>query len=233
MSLKGIPFSSIFPAQAVFACRGPGDPGTLLPEESALLGGPVAPERRRDFTLGRVCAREALAGLRPEWSRFPVLRQGDRLPRWPAGVAGAIAHTGGWAAAVAAWSPPFLGLGVDMERLRPVSDRLRRRILRPEELEANAALHDAQEREWDFMLRFSVKESLFKALYPRGGVYLGFQAATVLPPRGAWAADQGALRWRLHQGCGPEFPPGLEGVGAFQRRGEWILTGAWVLAAAG
>jgi len=232
-------FTTIFPEEVSFAFRGPEAPGVLLPEEAAVLGPVGAAERLLDFAQGRQCARTALAGLRAQWAEMPVLRQGERMPQWPPGVVGAIAHAGGAAAAVTAWSPPFLGLGVDLERLRPVSERLWRRILRPEEQQAAAHL-PRESRAVDFMLRFSAKESIFKALYPRGGVYLGFQAATIFPPTGSrpvWPAGageptepngRGEFRWRLHQEGGAEFPAGLEGVGAFQRRGEWVLTGVWV-----
>ena len=229
MSLMEYPFSSFFPTGAAFALLGPTHPGDLLREEAALLPDTVTPERLREFTLGRTCAHSVLAALGPQWARFPVLRQGERLPVWPAGVTGAIAHAGGWAVAVAGQTPPFLGLGVDLERRRPVSERLWRRILRPEEQQQAARLTGTDSRVMDFLLRFSVKESVFKALYPRGGVYLGFQSATVQVPEGAWEQDQGELRWKLHQECGPDFPAGMEGVGGFQRRGEWVLAGVWVL----
>lgn len=215
---------------------------TLLPEERALLGARAAPRRVLEFTLGRGCAHAALAALAAQHQRdaslaarlaaTPILREDARRPRWPAGYVGAITHHRGHAAAAVARAADYLGLGVDLEALRPPSPALVRRILRPEERAAWEAL-PAAERTRGFALAFSAKESLFKALYPHTGVYLGFQEATVAltpqdPAAAAQALPRWAVRWVLHKGCGEDFPVGAAGVGAALAQEGYVLSGVWV-----
>ena len=226
-------------------------PPALLPAERALLGPDVPAARLTEFALGRHCARMALAALHPPAGETPVGRADGRAPRWPEGFVGAITHRRGHAAAAAAPAGRFLGLGIDLEGARPLPPRLRRRVLRPEEL---AALPPGSAGEAAAMLLFSAKESLFKALHPLTGVYLGFQDATVQvrPGGGAQTGEAthpaggpgerrhgsgelpeteeggGTLTWTLHKDCGPRWPVGSSGVGGFRRAGALVLTGVWL-----
>ena len=53
-------------------------------------------------------------------------------------------------------------------------------MLRPEEIEDVEALPES--RRWTaILLRFSLKEALYKALFPRVGRYVGFDEARVRP----------------------------------------------------
>ena len=217
----------------------------LLAEERELLPTPAAESRVQDFTLGRVCARRALAALAPQQAhallRTPLLREGDRRPAWPAGFVGAITHHRGCAAAAAARAADYLGLGLDLEAVRMPSPGLVQRILRPEERERWAALGapatpalrgpPSGRQDEAFMRLFSAKESLFKALFPHTGVYLGFQDASIVeepPPAGTAAPQPRALRWRLHKDSGPGFPVGREGVGCALTADGYVLTAVWV-----
>ena len=76
-----------------------GQPVPLHPQEEELVA-QAAPKRRRDFALGRACARAALSDLgQPD----AVIGQGENgAPLWPAGVVGSITHTKGYAAALVA-----------------------------------------------------------------------------------------------------------------------------------
>ncbi|MDH5753209.1 MAG: 4'-phosphopantetheinyl transferase superfamily protein [Deltaproteobacteria bacterium] len=205
---------------------GTGHRQALLPEEAALLKPDVHPRRRLEFTLGRSCARQALAGLDPALGTRPLLRDGPRKPRWPGGIVGAIAHAGGAAAAACGPESVFLGLGLDMEMLREPREALRKKVLRPEELPLAAGPGD--HRTVDFMLRFSAKESIFKALNPLSGIFLGFQAALVELPAEVENSTGGTFTWRLFRDCGPGFPAGFIGRGGFRRAGSGILCGVWL-----
>jgi len=85
---------------------------TLAPAEAALADGVRSARRRRELLAGRLAARRALraAGL----EAGPVLRD-DSLPRFPAGTAGSIAHSGGVAVAIAAPLSAVVTVGVDLE----------------------------------------------------------------------------------------------------------------------
>ena len=63
--------------------------GILYPEEAASIKRAV-PKRWREFTAGRLCAREALRRLGIE--RHPILVGEHREPLWPSGVVGTLSH---------------------------------------------------------------------------------------------------------------------------------------------
>src|SRR5438045_3856440 len=82
--------------------------GSLFPEEAIAVERAVA-RRRRDFSAGRWCARQALAALGISPVAIPV--GPNREPRWPAGVVGSIAHSHSHCAAVVALSRHVAALG--------------------------------------------------------------------------------------------------------------------------
>jgi len=145
----------------------------LLPEEEAMLG-PVSGKRRRDFTLGRECARQALQklGIAPA----PILRGTAGEPLWPLSVCGSITHCDGYCAATAARQAHIRGIGIDVERIQTLTDDLFKRIsLEPE----RAWIRDADpQMPWDILL-FSAKESVFKAWFPAVGTWIGFEHARI------------------------------------------------------
>ncbi|MGE8498831.1 MAG: 4'-phosphopantetheinyl transferase family protein [Pseudomonas sp.] len=122
-------------------------------------------KRQAEYLAGRLCAREALRRV----SGLAVVPSigADRAPQWPAGLCGSITHGTGWAAAVVAPDSAWRSLGLDVEQRLPVerADRLSTEILTPEEWRRIQHLPD-DERAWRVSLTFSLKESLFKALYP-------------------------------------------------------------------
>src|SRR5688572_21941564 len=70
-----------------------------LPAEEKLME-PWGKKRRRDFILGRNCARKALAAL--GHGNAVIERRGNGAPLWPDGIVGSITHTSGYAAALVA-----------------------------------------------------------------------------------------------------------------------------------
>lgn len=220
---------SPFPDDVAFVQAAPGGaPGfSLLPAEAALLSGQAAARRVGEFTLGRGCARAALAMLEPAWGAQPILRNEGRQPRWPQGAVGAITHHKGHAAAAVARDTRYAGLGLDLEASRPLSEAMRVRLLRPQELATLAEL-PAEEGALRAITVFSAKESIFKCLHPATHVFLGFQDAEVREVGAPDKDGRGSLRWRLCRDGGPGFPSGYEGRGAWVRGGPLILTGVWV-----
>lgn len=160
----------------VAACEVAGDaPGAaLLPQERAVLGN-VTSGRCRDFTLGRHCARRALAAL--GLAAVPIIPGPAREPRWPDGVVGSITHCPGYCAAAVASQASFTAIGIDAE----VHDRLPagvdRKIMLAGERDAVRAL--TGRGVWFDRLLFSAKESVFKAWFPLTGRWLGFADALI------------------------------------------------------
>ena len=221
--------------------------GALLPGERALLSPGVRAERLREFTAGRVAARQALGRLAPELGAVPIARRGERAPQWPPGIVGAISHHRGLAVAAVARRDALRGLGVDVEGGRVLSGAMQRRVFRPGETAHLAALGAEPnagavlDPDALALLLFSAKESLFKALHPHTGVFLGFQDARICLHGGQQSgqhggqqgelpgdAARGALEWELFRDCGPGLPVGFRGPGAWAARGGWLLTACWL-----
>ncbi len=253
--LIGSPFP--FDAAFIFRERRPGDEAglvaRLIPQERELLAPKATPKRIAEFALGRDCGREALrrlsamqAGARqggvpseeappdraPQGEAPPILRR-ERGPAWPPGIVGSLAHSRGAAVAVVAPAARYRGLGVDLERLDRDAATTTRRTLRPEEREALAGRAPALAVLW-----FCVKESIFKALHPLTGVYLGFQDARVQAPS-VWPdftrAGAGVLEWELLKASGEGFPAGMRGQAGWATTGSaaeppWLVTGVWIAA---
>ncbi len=144
--------------------------GALLPEEEAQIRR-AAPRRRRAFTAGRVCAREALERL--GFAERPLLSDADRVPCWPPGAVGSISHTGDWCGVAVARAESAVGLGLDVEGDAPLEPRLAPRICSPLELERFGRLPPPPAADWP-KLAFSLKEAAYKAYFPLARTFLGF-----------------------------------------------------------
>lgn len=174
-------------------------------------------KRQAEFLAGRLCARAALAQLGlPE---VAITIGEDRAPVWPQGVTGAITHGQGWAAAIVAPAGCQRGLGLDAEALLEPgrAQRLAGEILTPAELERLPT--DPAQAALAITLTFSLKESLFKALYPLVRQRFYFEAAEVL----AWS-EQGQARVRLLTDLGAGWTYGTELPGQFCVQGSRLLS---------
>lgn len=122
------------------------------------------PARRRQFLTGRACAHAALAAIGRDDG--PVGVGSRRQPRWPDGVVGSIAHAGAWAAAVVAGTDHARGLGVDIEVLEPpLPEDVERMVAGP--LVTAPSGHGLVT--YAPKIAFSVRESVFKCLFPATG----------------------------------------------------------------
>lgn len=187
----------------------------LFPEEEASISRAVA-RRRREFTAGRACARQALAELGLGPKAIPV--GPNRAPVWPEGVVGSITHAGTLAAAAVARSDRVIALGIDIESNAPLPDDLRGMVLTPHErhppsISASASFDAGQ-------VIFSAKETIHKCIDPLTGVTLGFLDVHV-----EIAAD-GAFQ------AGLERPDPRVGALVDRIRGRVMATPTHVLAVA-
>ncbi|WP_205886072.1 4'-phosphopantetheinyl transferase family protein [Pseudomonas laurylsulfativorans] len=161
-------------------------------------------KRQAEFLAGRVCARAALQRLEG-LSFIPAIGE-DRAPVWPAHITGSITHSTGRAAAIVANKSHWRGLGMDLENLLNAdrAERLAGEILNPPELQRMAA-SPRDQLALLVTLTFSVKESLFKALYPIVEKRFYFEHAEVLEWR-----ESGEVRLRLLTDLSSEWRNGTE-----------------------
>jgi enterobactin synthetase component D len=166
-------------------------------------------KRQAEFLAGRVCARAALQRL-DHLDCTPAIGD-DRAPVWPGHISGSITHSTGHAAAIVGHKAQWRGLGLDVENMLTLerAQRLAAEILTADELQRLALLPQAQIAQV-VTLTFSVKESLFKALYPIVQKRFYFEHAEVLD----WS-DTGHVRLRLLTDLSSEWCDGKELEGQF------------------
>ena len=186
----------------------------LRPEEAADAVR-MGAARRREYTLGRACARRALAGLGLDGA--PLLRGADRAPRWPVGVIGSLTHTDGFCAAAVARQGELLGLGLDAES-SPLSARAALRVLDASERAQLDGLASPPAQGFA-TVAFSAKESIYKALYPLCGRKLVFgDAAIEIDPRAH------AVHITLRAGGAGALPPGATIEGRYAVTPTCVVT---------
>ena len=179
----------------------------LLSDERRLARS-MGSQRLKDFTSGRHSAHIAqrLLGLDEQ----SVLRV-DRSPLWPLGQCGSISHCREWA--FAGVSTQFRSIGVDIETINRVTPKLHRALFRPDEIAALGAQPDTAAA-----IAFSAKEAGYKAIFPIGGTFIGFQEASIDLD---WSQQQFHIRY--HGAHGPN--KALEsGVGHWRLTHEHVLT---------
>lgn len=183
-------------------------------EQTPALQRSVA-KRQAEYLAGRSCARAALQSL--DGRHYVPATGDDRAPIWPADIAGSITHGKGWAAAVVARKTDCAGLGLDQENLLDDdrAARLAGEILIADELQRL----DPARQALTVTLTFSLKESLFKALYPLVRKRFYFEHAEVLE----WS-DDGTARLRLLVDLSPEWHHGRELEGQFSVMGDQVLS---------
>jgi enterobactin synthetase component D len=175
-------------------------------------------KRQTEFLAGRLCAREALRRLDGR-QLAPDIGE-DRAPIWPNDICGSITHSTGWAAAVVANRQQWRGLGLDTENLLSLerARRLAGEILTPEEM-ARMAAGPADQIALRVTLTFSIKEALFKALYPIVHKRFYFEHAQLLE----WTTS-GHARLRLLTDLSSEWHSGKELDGQFSVQDAHVLS---------
>ncbi|WP_438867168.1 4'-phosphopantetheinyl transferase family protein [Pseudomonas sp. L1(2025)] len=175
-------------------------------------------KRQAEFLAGRLCARAALQQL-DHLDCVPAIGD-DRAPVWPGHISGSITHSTGHAAAIVGHKAQWRGLGMDLENLLSLerAERLAGEILTADELQ-RIALVPREQVALLVTLTFSVKESLFKALYPIVHKRFYFEHAEVLE----WS-QAGHVRLRLLTDLSAEWCYGKELEGQFALEGEQLLS---------
>ncbi|WP_417662603.1 4'-phosphopantetheinyl transferase family protein [Pseudomonas sp.] len=177
-------------------------------------------KRQTEYLAGRICAREALRQVTGVAS-VPAVGE-DRAPVWPLNVCGSISHGHGLAAAVVAESTHWRGVGLDIEE--PLNAeraiRLASEILTSRELHGITSA-SAEQQAWRISLTFSLKESLFKALYPLVLTRFYFEDAELIDSD---SGQQGRARLRLLIDLNHDWPAGSEVEGQFCMFGNHLMS---------
>ena len=161
-------------------------------EQEALAG--MSAARAAQYSSGR---RVAHAALRDLGLADAVVAKRGRVPVWPADTVGSIAHSHSLALALVGRRAHFAGVGIDAELHGRVRERLARRVLTGAEYQRLTQGDTAT-------LLFSAKESVYKAVNPLVGEYLGFQDVEITLGDGCYAARTTRARASTSAVCAGE-----------------------------
>jgi len=169
--------ASLFPDCVRAACMRVQDaPLDICDEERPCIEKAVD-KRRREFSVGRCCAREALRQLGCDAG--PIAQTAGGAPRWPKDIVGAITHSSIYAAAAAARTAHLRGIGIDLETVSRVSAMIAAKILTDPEKARLQNETEPQKRQRQLALIFSAKEAVYKCLHPIAQTRIGFEDACI------------------------------------------------------
>jgi 4'-phosphopantetheinyl transferase EntD len=161
------------------------DPSRLLPEEARSIERAVE-KRRREFAAARLLARALFARMTPghaihaqAMQNYALLNDTDRVPIWPAGIVGSITHCQSLCAVALAPANEYGGLGLDVEPAVALKAELRRMILRAGDETLLDAL-PSPAHALGGMLAFTIKEAVYKAIYPSRRRFLEFHDVEIV-----------------------------------------------------
>ncbi|MEX3072626.1 4'-phosphopantetheinyl transferase [Vibrio alginolyticus] len=134
-------------------------------------------KRQQEFRAGRHAARVAFKKLIPNnvfADCLPILVGASREPVFPATISGSISHTDSICLAACALKVDVASIGIDVENNHPLDKHL------------FSVVYTRNEQAWltetetiPNILIFSIKESLFKCLFPFVKVYFDFLDAEI------------------------------------------------------
>jgi 4'-phosphopantetheinyl transferase EntD len=179
----------------------------LFAQEQESIGRAVD-KRRREFTTGRACARQALQRL--GFGRVAIPRGERGEPLWPSGVVGSLTHCRGYRACAVARSEDVLAVGIDAETDEPLPEGVREQVAFGREL---TMLADRSAGVYLDKLLFSAKEAVYKTWFPVTRRWLGFEDVEL-------TIDVGAGTF-----CARLLVPGpvVDGVRLTEFRGRWCV----------
>jgi len=167
-----------------------GDEAALLADEMTAFAGSVTKVRRASGAA-RIVARQLLSRFGHIEPRS-IRKSTGGMPVWPEGIVGSLAHDARVAVAAMAARQDFLSLGVDVEPAEPIDPDLLAMIATPAERAAAPA-----EPTWGRLL-FSIKEAVYKAVYPLDGRFLDHHDVEVSISGGTARVRDGREVWFRH-----------------------------------
>lgn len=177
-------------------------------------------KRRAEYLASRYCLQQALAS----WGipSFLLHNSPDRAPIWPQGIRGSLSHTHQQVCALLTRRQDQL-LGVDCERImeaKVASETHPMLITAAEKArleQGNVPFPTA------LTVAFSIKESLYKALYPQVKQFMDFSAAEVMQ----CSADLQHISLRLTQTLSEEMVVGSVFEGRAILQPDQVIT--WII----
>ncbi len=152
-----VPDGCIAEALRVSTCK-----GSIFSEEAVLVDGAVA-KRKSEFKAGRLCAHKALA--RYGCSVEPVLIAERGQPAWPKGIVGSITHDRDLCLTVLGSKNEKCGIGIDITENAGLDRDVVTLICNTREIQ-DAGRNGSSLGYDPFRVVFSVKESIYKCLFP-------------------------------------------------------------------
>lgn len=132
-------------------------------------------KRRAEYIAARYAAQILLKKLGCE---LGVGSSQNRAPIWPFGFSGSLSHTNGKAIAVVSQQPHHCSPGIDIEVFSPAVIQESKNVFTTK-TERNILKASSIQYELALLVAFSVKESLYKSLYPTVRRYFGFDAVKI------------------------------------------------------
>lgn len=164
--------AGILPPGIRVACRAirQGDRALLMPDEATSISS--LKDSMRDASGA---ARQVARGLLAEMglSGVPVVRAASGAPVWPADVVGSLAHDDEFATAAVAAAASISGLGIDIEPAKPLPAEVANIV------KIDGDVLDGVDETLATRLLFAAKEAVYKAVFPRDQVILGFEDVVV------------------------------------------------------
>lgn len=138
-------------------------------------------KRRAEYLAGRLSAADAIRKLCGFWSTPGTSDYG--APVWPVGLIGSISHSSNYVVSVVIRAEKkLIGIGVDLEGIITTDQvkLLMDTVLLPDEINKFIVNKSEWIKQVNCTLVFSLKESLFKALYPIVRKRFYYEAVTIL-----------------------------------------------------
>jgi enterobactin synthetase component D len=189
--------------------------GDLLPKEREAVAA-ACDSRRREFATGRWCARNLLAGMGV--GKKEIRRGKNNEAVWPEGICGSITHTKGACCVIAAFQTNYETVGIDIEKAtRLISEPARRLFLNKDEINWTSGLPAGSPDV--YLTIFSIKESMYKMLYPLVKKVIPFSALSVLRLK-----DDGSFSCHVNKDLNEAISLGRILHGQWFKNENWLVT---------
>jgi len=186
------------------------------PERQAIATACVS--RQREFATGRFCAHRLLSDMGVTCEE--IGQGNNNEPLWPEGICGSIAHTAGACCVIAALTTQYKSVGIDIEKAsRPISEPARRMFLNNDEMQCLSAKAGLFKNV--HLTVFSIKETIYKMLFPLTKKVIPFSAVSVQP-----LTDEGSFACRVNIDLSETISAGMVLNGWMFHDQTWILTAA-------